>query len=78
MKTRQPHLLVSVPLEAEPPLSPMRAFVVQFREGTEATPRRFTGRVEHMTSGHATRFHSPEELLAFFAQVLTIIRAKPP
>jgi hypothetical protein len=31
-----------------------------------------------MISGHATRFHSPEELLAFFAQVLSTIRAKPP
>ena len=26
----------------------------------------FTGRVEHMISGHAARFESPEELLAFF------------
>ena len=62
----------------ESPLSPRRAFVVQFREETEATPRRFTGRVEHMTSGRATRFSSPKELLAFFAQVLTPTREKPP
>jgi len=31
-----------------------------------------------MVSGRAARFHSPEELLAFFAQVLTVARAKPP
>lgn len=62
----------------EPLLSPARAFVVQFREETDAARTRFTGRVEHMVSGHATRFHSPEELWAFFTQVLNTIRAKPP
>jgi hypothetical protein len=31
---------------------------------------RFTGRVEHMITGHAARFQSPEELLAFFVRVL--------
>ena len=59
-------------------LSPRRAFVVQFREETEASRQRFTGRVEHMVSGSATRFHSSKELLAFFAQVLSTIHAKPP
>lgn len=59
-------------------LSPVRAFVVQFREEPEATLPCFRGRVEHMTSGRATRFHSPKDLLAFFAQVLTAIHAKPP
>jgi hypothetical protein len=59
-------------------LSPRRAFVVQFREELGTVPGRFTGRVEHIVSGHATRFHSPEELLTFFAQVLNTIRAKPP
>lgn len=80
MKTRvcrQP-LLAPVTLEAEGPLSPARAFVVQFREETEAARECFAGRVEHMVSGHAARFHSPEELLAFFAQVLNAVRAKPP
>jgi hypothetical protein len=74
---RQP-LLAPVTPEAEGPLSPARAFVVQFREEPEAARERFTGRVEHMVSGRAARFHSPEELLAFFAQVLSAIRAKPP
>jgi hypothetical protein len=30
-----------------------------------------------MVSGRAARFHSPEELLAFFAQVLGPLRAQP-
>ena len=59
-------------------LSPRRAFVVQFREAMDATPLRFSGRVEHIVSGRATRFHSPEELLAFFALALSAVRAKPP
>jgi hypothetical protein len=51
---------------------------VQFREETETTSPHFRGRVEHIVSGHATRFHSPQELLAFFSQVLNTIRTKPP
>jgi len=74
---RQP-LLAPVPPEAEGPLSPTRAFVVQFREEPESGRGRFAGRVEHMVSGHAARFHSPQDLLAFFAQVLNTIPAKPP
>jgi hypothetical protein len=31
-----------------------------------------------MVSGQATRFYSLEELLAFFAQVLNTMQAKPP
>jgi hypothetical protein len=57
-------------LEAERPLSPALAFVVQFRDETAGTSQRFTGRVEHMISGDARRFRSPEELLAFFGRVL--------
>jgi hypothetical protein len=72
---RQP-LLVSGTSEAEGPLSPARAFVVQFREEPEAGRERFTGRVEHMVSGRAARFHSSEELLAFFTQVLNAMRAR--
>ena len=79
MKTRarRPPLPVPVPPEAEGPLSPARAFVVLFREEIEAAQERFTGRAEHMGSGRATRFHSPQELLAFFTQVLNAMRAKP-
>jgi hypothetical protein len=78
MQGRRPPLSTPVTPEAERPLSPARAFVVQFREETEAVREHFTGRVEHMVSGRAARFHSPEELLAFFAQVLGAMRAKPP
>ena len=65
-------------LMEEPLLSPQRAFVVQFRENMDATPSRFSGRVEHLISGHATRFHSPETLVAFFAQILSALHPKPP
>jgi hypothetical protein len=50
-------------------LSPRRAFVVQFRTETEVTQERFAGRVEHIVSGHAAHFHSPEELWAFFTNI---------
>jgi hypothetical protein len=52
------------------PLSPHRAFVVHFRVGTPAALGHFAGRVEHMTSGNAARFHSREELCAFIEHVL--------
>jgi hypothetical protein len=55
-------------------LSPRRAFVVQFRTGVQATQGHFTGRVEHITSGRATRFHSPGELMAFFTRILATIQ----
>ena len=77
-RTRRRSFLAPVTPEAEGPLSPARAFVVQFREETEAARDYFAGRVEHMISGRAARFHSPEELLAFFAQVLSAMRTKPP
>jgi hypothetical protein len=51
-------------------LSPHRAFVVQFRTDTATAQGGFVGRVEHMVSGRATRFHSPEELWAFFTNIL--------
>ena len=56
--------------EVERPLSPARAFVVQFREDTGAG-RSFTGRAEHMVTGRTARFESPDELLAFFVRVLS-------
>jgi hypothetical protein len=77
-RARQQPLLAPVTPEAERPLSPARAFVVQFREETEATRECFAGRVEHMVSGRAARFHSPEELLTFFTQVLSAVRTKAP
>jgi hypothetical protein len=51
-------------------LSPQRSFVVQFRTETATAPGGFVGRVEHIVSGRAARFHSPEELWAFFTRIL--------
>ena len=56
--------------ETESPLSPALAFVVQFREAAAAGGNRFAGRVEHVTSGQAARFESPQNLLAFLVRVL--------
>jgi hypothetical protein len=46
-----------------------RAFVVHFGR-TEGRRRRFSGRVEHLTSGRWARFASLGALLAFFAELL--------
>ena len=74
-RARRRPLLAPYPPEAERPLSPTRAFVVQFREETDTTRPHFTGRVEHMVSGRAARFQSPEELLAFFTAILAKVQA---
>ena len=75
MKTRAQEPTSQVPLTAEAarPLSPARAFVVQFREETAGAGPRFSGRVEHMITGHAARFESPEELLAFFVRIVSAV-----
>jgi hypothetical protein len=54
------------------------AFVVQFRTGTTIEQGQCTGRVEHVVSRQAIHCHSREELLAFMARVLTIVRLQPP
>ena len=46
------------------------AFVIQFRPETDIEAGRFEGRVEHIVSYKATRFHSLDELLDFIASVL--------
>ena len=50
-----------------------RAFVVQL--SVEAMPEqgKVRGRVEHVVSMKATRFHSIEELVSFMGQVLTTL-----
>ena len=55
-----------------PPLSPDRAFVVQFQEETDVEQRLLLGRVEHIMSGQSRRFQSQEELLEFIGQILKI------
>jgi hypothetical protein len=66
------------PAAAYTPLSPRRAFVVQFRTDAGNASGHFAGRIEHMTSGQAARFSSPEELVAFMTRVLTQVPAEPP
>jgi hypothetical protein len=50
------------------------AFVIQFRPESDVEAGRFEGRVEHMASHNATRFHSLDELLRFIESVLTEVR----
>ena len=50
------------------------AFVIQFRPETDTEAARFEGRIEHIASHEATRFHSLDELLGFIASVLTEVR----
>ncbi len=47
------------------------AFVIQFRRESDIKAGRFEGRVEHMASHMAKRFHSLDELLDFIASVLS-------
>jgi hypothetical protein len=65
-------------LEKSPPLSPQRAFVVQFHADTELGAGRVSGRVEHVVSGQATAFSSLEALLAFMGRVLREVFTSPP
>jgi hypothetical protein len=51
-------------------LSAHRAFVVHLGTSEGGGRRRFTGRVEHLSSGSSTHFSSLKGLLAFFAAVL--------
>ena len=72
MKTqRQLTTSASGVAQDDAPLSPLRAFVVQFREGQDGSPVHFVGRAEHVTSGQVIRFRSRAELWRFFASVLT-------
>jgi hypothetical protein len=46
------------------------AFVIQFRPESDIKSERFEGRVEHVASNKAMRFHSLDELLEFIDCVL--------
>jgi hypothetical protein len=50
--------------------SPDLVFVVQFRDVMEPGSARFAGRAEHVMSGQNAGFETPEELVAFFGQVM--------
>jgi hypothetical protein len=58
-----------------PPLTPQRAFVVQFLADTEPEVGRVAGRVEHVVSRQFCHFASLEALLAFIARVLREVRS---
>ena len=47
------------------------AFVIQCGPETDVEGGRFEGRVEHIVSYKARRFHSVDELLGFIAAMLT-------
>ena len=51
------------------------AFVIQFRPETDIEAGRFEGRVEHVATYKATRFHSLDELLGFIAVVLAEVNS---
>ena len=51
-------------------LSAQRAFVVHLGTGGGPGRRRFSGRVEHLSSGESMHFSSLKGLLAFFAAAI--------
>jgi hypothetical protein len=55
------------------PFPAQRAFLVQVHAEVELAQGRLAGRVEHVASGRAIHFASPEELMAFMAGTLTTV-----
>ena len=66
---------MELPADTIHPLPAQRAFLVQVHAEADVAQTRLAGRVEHVVSGQATRFASPEELLAFMARVLTTLHS---
>jgi hypothetical protein len=64
--------------ESSNPLTPQRAFVVQFRTDTNIAAGRMAGRVEHVVSGQSGRFSSMASLLAFIEKVLSEVNTERP
>jgi hypothetical protein len=52
-----------------------RAFVLQFKRGTEWDGSRYAGRIEHIESGKVELFYSTEEMCAKLKAILD--RKKP-
>lgn len=65
------------PAASGSPLSIHRAFVVQFRVGTDAAHGRVAGRIEHVASRQTGSFQSWAELQSFIAQVLSKVQVSP-
>ena len=55
---------------SQPTLPTNRVFVVQFHAPPAGAEASYAGRVEHLVSGQAVRFHSLEELVGFMVGVL--------
>ena len=53
------------------PLSADHAFVLQLQKSRGGAKARRCGRVEHLTTGQATRFTTPAEFWDFVDEVLT-------
>jgi hypothetical protein len=64
--------------ERSTPLTPQRAFVVQFHADTDLVAGRMVGRVEHVVSGRSQRFSSMASLLAFIENVLSEVNTQRP
>ena len=52
------------------------AFVIQFRPEAEIESDVFEGRIEHVASARAIRFHSLEDMLIFMARILAEVRTE--
>src|SRR5262245_42969156 len=59
-------------------LSVHRAFVVHLGAGSRPGRRRFSGRVEHLSSGQSAGFSSLKGLLAFFTAIPDASAPAPP
>jgi hypothetical protein len=60
----------------QPSLPSNRVFVVQVRAQPRRASSPYAGRVEHLVSGQAVRFHSLEELVGFMVSRLADMQAQ--
>ena len=68
-------MTTTMPPRNRPSLPTNRAFVVQLHAEAHMDQGEFRGRVEHLVSFRATRFHSLEELAVFIVQMVTTLPA---
>ena len=67
---------ITMPSTNRPSLPTNRAFAVQLHVDAHVELGEFRGRVEHVVSMQATRFHSLEELASFIMRVVTNLPAE--
>jgi hypothetical protein len=60
----------SGPVRAGAELPVSKAFVLQLSRETGPTLQHFSGRIEHLPTGHRLRFQTVEELLAALSRLL--------